>query len=47
MEWMAGRFSNGEYLCCPNGSHLALFDDQQIHLEGLIRFSRAVDESSR
>jgi proline iminopeptidase len=47
MEWMAGQFPNGEYLDCPNGSHLALIDDQQIYMDGLIRFIRGVDEASR
>jgi proline iminopeptidase len=47
MEWMAGQFPNGEYLYCPNGSHLALIDDQQTYMDGLIRFIRGVDEASR
>ena len=28
MEWMAGAVRRGRYLYCPNGSHLALYDDQ-------------------
>jgi proline iminopeptidase len=47
MEWMAGQFPNGEYLYCPDGSHLAMYDDQEIYMEGLIRFIRGVDEASR
>ncbi len=38
MEWMAGEFPNGEYLYCPDGSHLAMYDDQEIYMDGLIRF---------
>jgi len=47
MEWMAGQFPNGQYLYCPDGSHLAMYDDQEIYMEGLIRFVRGVDEAPR
>jgi proline iminopeptidase len=43
MEWMANEFPNGTYLYCPNGSHCAQYDDQEIYMEGLIRFIREVD----
>ena len=43
MEWMAGAFSNGRYLHCPDGSHLAIYDDQVIYFDGLIKFIRDVD----
>ena len=29
MEWMAGQVQHGRYLHCPNGSHLAMYDDQK------------------
>jgi proline iminopeptidase len=38
MEWMAGAIPKGRYLHCPNGSHLALYDDQAVYFEGLTRF---------
>ncbi len=38
MEWMAQQFPNGSYVYCPNGSHMALYDDQEIYFEGLIGF---------
>jgi len=44
MEWMAGAFGRGRYHYCPNGSHLAMYDDQQVYFEGLIEFIRDVDE---
>jgi len=44
MEWMAGEFPNGRYLYCPNGSHLAMYDDQEKYFEGLIRFLRDIDD---
>lgn len=43
LEWMAGQLGNGRYLHCPNGSHLAIYDDQQVYFEGLIGFIRDVD----
>jgi proline iminopeptidase len=38
LEWMASEMQNGRYLHCPNGSHMALYDDQQVYFQGLIRF---------
>jgi proline iminopeptidase len=43
MEMMARRVQKGRYLLCPNGSHLALYDDQTTYFDGLIRFLRDVD----
>ena len=42
LEWMAGAVAKGRYLDCPNGSHLALYDDQSVYFEGLTRFIRDV-----
>jgi proline iminopeptidase len=47
MEWMAGAFPSGRYLYCPNGSHLAMYDDQATYVEGVIGFIRDVDAGSR
>ena len=44
MEMMAGRLPHGEYLYCPNGSHLALYDDQEVYFAGLIDFLRNLPE---
>jgi len=38
MRWMAGQLPNGTYLHCPNGSHLAQFDDPEHYFPGLIDF---------
>jgi proline iminopeptidase len=38
MQVMADQLPNGDYLDCPNGSHLALYDDQQTYFAGLIEF---------
>jgi proline iminopeptidase len=43
MEWMAGQLPKGRYLFCPEGSHLAMYDDQTVYFPGLIRFLRDVD----
>jgi proline iminopeptidase len=45
LEWMADEVQNGTYLFCPNGSHLALYDDQQTYFRGLIDFIRSVEGS--
>lgn len=44
MEMMAGQVQRGRYLCCPNGSHLAFYDDQKVYMEGVIDFVRDVDD---
>ena len=38
MEWMAKQLPNGEYLHCPNGSHMNMYDDQETYMNGLIAF---------
>ncbi len=43
MESMAKQLSKGRYLFCPNGSHLAMYDDQQTYMSGVIAFLRDVD----
>jgi proline iminopeptidase len=43
MEWMASTLPDGHYLYCPKGSHLAMYDDQEIYFDGLIKFIRDVD----
>jgi proline iminopeptidase len=43
MEMMAGKLKKGRYLLCPNGSHMAMYDDQKTYFEGLIKFVRDVD----
>jgi len=43
MQWMASELPQGEYLFCPDGSHLAMYDDQQVFFSGLIDFLLEVD----
>ena len=35
--------ATGASTYCPNGSHLAIFDDQQTYMSGLIDFIHDVD----
>lgn len=43
MEWMAGQVARGRYLHLPNGSHMAMYDDQVAYFAGLIHFLQDVD----
>lgn len=38
MRTMAQRLSDGRYLHCPSGSHMAMYDDQDVYFTGLIDF---------
>jgi proline iminopeptidase len=40
---MASKVQKGRYLYCPNGSHLAIYDDQQTYMNGVVKFLRDVD----
>jgi proline iminopeptidase len=44
MKWMAGQVQKGRFLFCPNGSHLAEYDDQQVYFSGLVQFIRDVSD---
>lgn len=38
MQYMATLVKNGTFLLCPNGSHMAMWDDQQTYMKGLVGF---------
>jgi proline iminopeptidase len=42
MEMMSKQLPKGRYLLCPNGSHMAMYDDQKVYFDGLIKFLRDV-----
>ena len=42
MKWMAEQIPNGSYLHCLDGSHLAIYDDQETFFAGLIDWLRAL-----
>jgi proline iminopeptidase len=46
MEMMAGKFPRGTYLYCPDGSHLAMYDDQVTYFDGIVDFIRMVERDS-
>src|SRR5207342_2983303 len=35
MQWMSTQFPHSRYLFCPNGSHMAMYDDQATYMAGL------------
>jgi proline iminopeptidase len=43
MEMMSKKLKRGRYLYCPNGSHLAMYDDQKNYMEGVVGFLKDVD----
>ena len=43
MKWMSTQLPQGHYLYCPNGSHLAMWDDQQVFMNGVVKFIKDVD----
>ena len=43
MEWVARAAPHGRYLFCTNGSHLAMYDDQETYFRGLVQFVRDVN----
>lgn len=43
MEEQSKLVQKGRYLYCPNGSHLAMWDDQKVFMEGVIQFIHDVD----
>ena len=43
MKMMAAKVQRGRFLFCPNGSHMAMYDDQKVYFDGLVRFVQDVD----
>ena len=46
MKWMSTQVKNGRYLHCPNGSHMSMYDDQQVYMKGLVQFLQDVDKKN-
>ena len=44
MEEQSKLVQHGRYLYCPDGSHLAMWDDQRVFMNGVIQFIHDVDE---
>ncbi len=45
MEEVAARLPKGRYHFCPQGSHLAMYDDQATYFHGLIGFLKDLESS--
>lgn len=43
MDEQSKLVKKGRYLYCPNGSHLSMWDDQQVFMNGVIKFIKDVD----
>lgn len=43
MEAQSKMVQKGRYLYCPNGSHLSMWDDQQVFMKGVTQFINDVD----
>lgn len=43
MEEQSKLVQKGKYLYCPNGSHLSMWDDQKVFMNGVIQFIHEVD----
>jgi len=44
MKWMSTQVKNGIFLLCPNGGHMAMYDDQEIYFNGLLDFVKRVEK---
>lgn len=43
MEEQSKMVKKGSYLYCPNGSHLSMWDDQQVFMNGVVKWIKEVD----
>ena len=43
MEELSKLVQHGQYLYCPKGAHMAMYDDQQTYFTGLIKFIKGLD----
>ncbi len=47
MEAQSKMVKNGSYLYCPNGSHLSMWDDQEVFMNGVIKWIKEVDNAQK
>ena len=43
MQAMADTIPRARYLFCPEGSHMAMYDDARVYFDGLVQFLHDVD----
>ncbi|KNC82537.1 hypothetical protein SARC_05185 [Sphaeroforma arctica JP610] len=46
MKKQASLVQKGRYLHCPNGSHMCMWDDQDIYFTGIIKFIEDVESGT-
>jgi proline iminopeptidase len=46
MRAMAARLPRGRFLYCPQGSHMAMYDDQGCYFAGVIGFLRGIERGA-
>lgn len=46
MEEQSKLVQKGSYLYCPDGSHLSMWDDQKVFMNGVIKFIKDVDSGN-
>lgn len=46
MKWLSTQVQKGRYLHSEKGSHLAMWDDQEVFMEGVIKFIKDVDKGN-
>jgi proline iminopeptidase len=46
LAWIATQVKQGTSLICPSGSHMCLYDDQQVYMKGVVAFLKTVDNGS-
>jgi proline iminopeptidase len=44
MKWMSEQFPDGSFLLCPDGGHMAMYDDQRVYMNGLVGYLRSIDD---
>lgn len=47
MRWVSTQVKHGSFLLCPNGSHLAMWDDQPTYVAGLLKWLAAIDHGAQ
>ena len=47
LKWMSAKVQHGSYLYCPNGSHFCFYDDQQVYMNGVVKFIKGVDSGRK
>ena len=44
MEEQSKMVQKGSYLYCPNGSHMCMWDDQKVFMDGVMKFIKSVSQ---